>query len=378
MLCLRSLCLPLLLLGTAASAQVTGVVTESSATLRFRPGAEPGDTGIQTFSGQHLDQSLGSETFGSGASFGSTSDVGNDFVEFRNGNGAAGSFTYMTSRTVVDINFTNDGTEAVTPTLHSTIAPAGLGLYTGPACLADLRNCGPGETFPGDFRNFQDFAPDQRDPISNMIAGASFTFRILGGTQTLYALSGSVALIQDEQSGQNQIVTDLGSAEAALANFRLISEPGSEHEVGFAWDATDLLVDFPQGLELQPGESSTLTYETSVESFSRAQCFQLLTGACLFAYSSFGDPIGRGGGVLPTLAALQLAASGDDFHALGFDSFAFALPTFRKGQLSFDLIGPAPVPEPAAWSLAILGFGALGGAARLRRKRRPPLAYARS
>lgn len=361
----------LVLTATSAGAQVTGVVTESSATLTFRPGADPSDTGIQIFNGEILDQSIGSEAFGSGGTFGATSQVGNGVIEFRNGNGSGGSFTYLTSRTLVDISFTNDGNQAVTPTLHSTITPAGLGIYTGPSCLQNLQSCGPGESYPGDFRDFQDFFPDGRDPVSDMIAGASFSFRIAGGGTTVYELSGNVMLVRDELAGENILVGDLGAAEAALAGFRMISTPGSQQEFSFAWDATDLLVDFPAGTILQPGESSTLTYETVVETFSRASCFSLLTGACVFAYSAFGDPVGRGGGVNPSLRAAQFAAL-PGAHALSFDTYIFAAPTFRDGELSFELIGLAPVPEPQIWAAMILGFGLVGGVARWRRRSLPP------
>lgn len=38
-------------------------------------------------------------------------------------------------------------------------------------------------------------------------------------------------------------------------------------------------------------------------------------------------------------------------------------------QFSSDGGGPDPIPEPAAWSLMLLGFGTLGGALRLNRRR---------
>ena len=371
---LHMACGPLLILtATAAGAQVTGVVTETSATLRFRPGADPSDTGVQVFNGQTLDYSLGAEAFGSGASFASTSQVGDGVIEFQNGNGSGGRFTYLTSRTLVDISFTNDGDQAVTPTLHSTITPAGLGIYTGPNCLQNLRSCGPGESYPGDFRTFQDFSPDGQDPASDMIAGASFSFRIAGDGTTVYELSGSVMLMRDPVSGANILVSDLGAAEAALAGFRMISTPDSQHEFSFVWDATDLLVDFPAGTILQPGESSTLTYETVVETFSRAQCYELMTGACAFAFSSFGDPVGRGGGINPSaarFAASPFAASSGP-QPLAFDTYNFAYPTFRNGVLSFELIDPAPVPEPQIWAALIFGFGLAGCAVRWRRRSSP-------
>jgi hypothetical protein len=348
---------------SAAQAQVTGVVAHSSATVQFRPGAEPGDTGVQVFNGAQLAGSLGDNPWGSGASFASTSKVQQDFIEFQNGNAAGGAFSYLTSRTVVDISFTNDGDMAVTPSLHSTITPAGIGLFTGATCLSDLTQCSAGDTFPGDFRDFQGFSPEGP---TNDIAGASFTFRISGDGETLYELQGSLGLAFDPISGANVLVSDLDAARGALSGFRTVSTPGDTHEFGFAWDATDFEVNFPKGTLLEPGESSTLTYETIVHSYSRTGCFELLTGACLLAYSSFGDPIGRGGTTRPSFARLAAATPPSD--ELGFDSFRFQTPTFKDGVLSYHLLPPgSAVPEPATWAMMITGFGLIGAAARRRR-----------
>jgi hypothetical protein len=347
----------------AAQAQVTGVVAHSSATVQFRPGAQPGDTGVQVFDGPQIADSLGDNPWGSGGSFASTSKVEPDFIEFQNGNAAGGAFSYLTSRTVVDISFTNDGDMAVTPTLHSTITPAGIGLFTGRACLNDLTQCSAGDTFPGDFRDFQDFTGE--GPTDD-IAGASFIFRISGGGEVIYELQGSLGLAFDPLSQTNVLVSDLGAAQGALSGFRMISTPGDTHEFGFAWDATDIEVNFPKGTVLAPGASSTLTYETIVQSYSRTGCFELLTGACLLAYSSFGDPIGRGGTTRPSFAALAVATPPSE--DLGFDSFRFQSPTFRDGVLSYKLLPPgSAVPEPATWAMMILGFGLVGAAARRRR-----------
>ncbi len=346
------------LMGGAAQAQVTGVVTHTSATVQFRPFAEPGDTGITVYDGQQISGMAGGNAFGSAGSFASTSRIDDQVIEFQNGNVAGGSLAYLTSRTVVEISFANDGDSAVTPTLHSTITPAGLGIFTSSECLNNIAGCTAGAAYPGDFRDFQDFGHGDAGDI----AVASFTFRITGAGEVMYELKGNVALLYDEATGTNVLATDMDDAAAALAGFRVVETPGHEHS--FAWDATDLLVNFPAGTVLQPGDSSTLIYETIVESYSYASCFDLLTGACVIAYSSFGDPIGRGGGIKPSLLA---AAPGE---STGFEAFTydFAYPTFKDGVLSYELIAPTtPIPEPEGWVLMILGFGAIGSAIRRRR-----------
>ncbi|MGI4876807.1 MAG: PEPxxWA-CTERM sorting domain-containing protein, partial [Janthinobacterium lividum] len=290
-------------------------------------------------------------------------------VEFQNGNASSGIDTTLTSRTAVDISFTNDGTTAVRPTLHSTLAPAGLGFYTGQSCLGGVSGCGPGAVFPGDFRDFPQFSLDGWSAGSNVLAGASFSFRIISGDTVLYQLSGSVALEIDPLTGQTAAVDNLDAARAVLAGFRITSPDGSGHQFGFAWDATPLVVNFAPGTLLQPGESSTLTYETVVQTYSHAACFDLLTAACLTAYSSFGDPIGRGGSPDPSVSrstALGGAASG-----LTFGNLAFTSPTFNDGILSLELASSSAVAEPATWAMMVGGLGLIGAASRRRRLATP-------
>jgi hypothetical protein len=344
---------------TSVQAQVTGVVTHTSAEVEFRPGADGSKT-VHEVLGPQIDGSLGGRTWGSGASFAATSRVEPNFVEFQNGNASGGAFSYVTSRTLVDISFTNDGQMAVTPSLLSTITPAGLGLFTDTQCLNNLNTCSALAPNPVDSRNFLDFKPGAG---TEDIAGASFLFRITGDGQTLYELQGSLGLVYDPVSNTNILVSDLDAAAGALSGFRMVSAPGDLNEFSFVWDATDIDVGFPPGTLLLPGQSSTLTYETVVQSYSRAQCSEAQNGICLLSYSSFGDPIGRGGTSRPHLRQ-ALAVSPGPSDDIEFDPFRFEIPTFKDGVLSFRLLPVSAVPEPSTWAMMILGFGLIGVAAR--------------
>jgi len=360
-------------------AQVTGVVTGTSATLTT---ATSGNVATTVFNGPQIGGRDGNSEVSSGSLYESTSRVGTGVVEFQSGNASAGQYNYFSSHTSVDIAFTNDGPDPVTPALHSTLTPAGLGFFVGSLdCLNGLGGCGPGQS---GVHTFQDFVPDTlREPLSDNIAGASFNFTIkstdpnTNTTTVMYQLSGVASLVHDSTTGENKVVTDLTDAEVALTGFRLNSPLGSESEYGVAWDATGIDVDFPEGLILAHGESAVLTYETTVETFSRASCFGPIgfDDGCVIAYSSFGDPVGRRGS--STFAAL-LAAFEPEAAAGGikFDTFAFNYPTFKDGVLTFTLAngdtggggGEGAVPEPASWAMMVAGFGLAGGMLRRRRE----------
>lgn len=353
-----------------AAAQVTSVKATATVTRTFKPDVS-GAPIVQTVSGPTLAGNDDGGAFGSGSSFQSTSRVDPDAIYFKNANAAAGELVTVDSYTVVDIGFRNDGTTAVRPTLESTILPAGVGLYVGPNCLADVASCGPGTTMPQS-RPFDYFGPAVAG--SNEIAGASFDFRIRSGSTVLYELTGSLGYVLDPNTGMKSLVTDLDAAAKALLGFDKVSPEGSATEFGYQWQATPITVLFPDGFLLDPGAESSLTYETRVVSYSFATCTTLLTGVCLNSYSAFGDPIGKGSSQ-PSFAPnmLRAAVSADESaNALSFDEFRFGIPTFQNGTLTFQpILGNAAVPEPTAWSMLIVGFGVVGGALR---RRRPAIA----
>ncbi|MBN8830951.1 MAG: PEP-CTERM sorting domain-containing protein [Sphingomonadales bacterium] len=357
--------------------QVTGVVAKSSSTtslvakngISINFGLEATDIGYEA----------GYTSLGTGWAFSATSAVEPDYISFRNGGAASGYFAVTTTHTIVDITFKNDGTTAVRPVLSSTILPAGMGLFVaGGSCLNGLTACSPDGSAIG-AATFADFLPSGVGSFGNALAGASFDFKVLGDGVPIYSLAGDLALVRNG-SGINELITNLSAAQAALDGFKVNSPAGSEQEYGVQWDATPFLVDFAAGSILDPGESGTLRYETTVTSFSQASCLILPDQACLLAYSAFGDPIGRGGGSDPKFARAAFSAfsepallrqftpSEDD--PLGIRTFKLATPTFKDGTLTFG--APAAVPEPATWLFMVSGTAFAGGFLR-RRKTAPAL-----
>jgi hypothetical protein len=361
-----------------AFGQVTGVVTKSSATtsLFLRSGKTVFDIS-SNYNGTDIGIESGYNGLRSGSTFSATSSLEPDYVSFKNGNVSGGLYSMTSSHTIVDITFTNDGTTSIRPKVISTIVPAGLGLFIdGTSCLDRLVGCAPATTILNP-ATFNDFLPSGLGSFGHELAGAFFDFKVTGGSSTLYDLAGGITLLRDPGTGQNVLVTDLAAASLALNGFTITSPVGSNQQFGAAWDETDFSVDFGLGDLLAPGESATVRYETTVTSFSQVDCVIVPADACLFAYSAFGDPIGRGGGVNPSFSAFLKSAaepgspglireftpSEDDL--LKFGSFKFERPVFKDGELHFELLRSA-VPEPASWAMMICGFALAGMTLRVR------------
>lgn len=380
-------------LGAPAAAQVTGILTLSEADLRFIPGPGGSDT-FPPVTGDVIEGSFGSQTFGSGGSFASTSDIGPGVIYFKNGNAATGQYTRAISRTVVDITFTNDGSETVAPSLRSQIVPAGFGMFVAPGtCPNDPTLCNPADPLAGAIpRTFNSFTPSGigPEPATNVLGSAAFTFRIyadkldefgqidMANRYVAYELQGDMALLFGGGGGNpNILTTNIAKAQNDLTGFTRESALGSPDFLGYVWDTTDIDVFFEEGTLLKPGESATLTYETIVESFTRTNCFGGATPGCLVTYSSFGDPVGRAppAGLIASASAfasfastdLSLAAPGTAPSGILFDEFAFIRPTFQNGRLTY-VLEDSFVPEPQTWAMLIAGFGLVGATMRRRRR----------
>ena len=76
----------------------------------------------------------------------------------------------------------------------------------------------------------------------------------------------------------------------------------------------------------------------------------------------FGVKVAKGG-------SLTLVVN-DSIAGLGTSSSAhFLVQAFSDTLYGTDFLQATPVPEPASWAMMVMGFGALGGAMRYRRRR---------
>jgi len=341
-----SVALGALLLSTAVQAQTidatpvaSGVVTESATTVPFAAGRS---TLIIN---------------GNGGSLESLVEITATHVSFESGVAVSGPFSSATSFSGVDITVTNVSSGPLSiDEFGSTIIPAGLGFYlqdrVGPATDNNIFT-GYGQTTSS--LGFADLNP--LVGVGQPFAYSDFDFSVVSNDVTLYSLSGSLSLSFD---GDGNVVQNFNLSDAALALSGFTTAYDNAFALAYAWDATDIVI--PLGALLETGESQVIEYRTSVTSFTRSACVGPTT--CLVAYSGFGDPIGRGGGV--------------DSVAEAFSAFSLsALDTGTITGIVFDpqLIQPFrfidgggnAVPEPATWMTVILGFGLMGAALRRRR-----------
>lgn len=348
------------LVGSGAHASVSAIVTGSTVDVSLTPGPRPG--GFYHFEGNFIDDTT-NDLSPSGASYTSRSEVDGPEILFVNGNATSGSNALATSTTSLAVTFTNSSSEAVDTTLHSTLLPAGFGLFVGSGgCAAGvITSCSEAVGGPA----FADFSYNGSN-VFGPLAFASFDFSISSGREVLFSLSGGIALVRDRTTGQNVLVTDIANAATVLSGFSLVTPANSPTALAFVWDATDIELSLGT---LAAGESRVLTYTTSASTLTHS----FGTGGCgLVAFSEFGDPIGRGGSIPPPSLARALGPSdpcaGGDTGGLTLQRpslFKFPVPTFENGVLS--VLADSTVPEPATWAMLITGFGMAGAAQRRRR-----------
>jgi PEP-CTERM motif len=359
------------LVASAAGAQVTGVQTGTLAQVQLTPlYTAPYPNGVVPITATPNMSGAFDDGHGSYGTFATVSEFAVDHIEFKNGNVSGGLYSQATTSTTIDITFKNDGLNAVLPQLQSTILPAGFGMYIadiGSGCASDISGCSQslsGATLAG-------LLPSQSSADPHY-AGASFSFSILSDGHEIYSLAGSMTLDYDPDLGM-VLTPNYDVASGFLQNFTEIAPLDGVSAFGVAWDATPIVVALGDINDLlDPGESRTLTYKTTVSSYTQTNCQD---SACLIAYSAFGDPVGRGGGISLNRAAfsafadsfsIQADAPAGGIAGVDIQPFTFGLPTFRDGVLTYQLTA---VPEPSSWALMIMAMGALGAA--LRRRRAP-------
>lgn len=352
-----AVCTYLLFIATSAGAQVTRVTGAAGSVITFPVGPTP-PSGRNPVKGSGILANVG----GSGASYDSSVSVTPTAVSFESGNAVSGPSVRAKSSTSVDIVFTNDIDAVVTPVLHSTIIPAGMGFY-----LADLSSGCGGNVYAGcpqtssalTFSDLSAFGEVGASPL----AFARFDFSIVSEGVKLYELKASMNLTYDPANGVI-VTTAVANAASRLNGFTQVTPLGSQSAMGFAWGSTDFAIPLAS---LGIGQSQKLTYLTSVETFSRVSCINSTT--CLVAYSGFGDPIGRGGG--QSFRSTNASATSQGVSGVNFAAAGFNLPSYSKGVLTYRPgRASGAIPEPNTWTLMLVGFGMLGAAARSRRPSR--------
>lgn len=331
------------LVGTAADAQsldITGVKSGSISS---------GDTTVPKANGVYVDYENPLEV-GYGGSTKTKVTVNSSAASFESGVAASGSAASATSTSGLDITILNTSENQVLSigTFGSTIIPAGMGFY-----MQDRSGGAAGNNiFTGygqsNSATLQDLWPSVG---AGVFAYSSFDFAVTSNDRTLYSLSGFLSLSFTEKG---TLLRNYGLTDAAIAMPSVEVAFDNAVAYAYAWDATDIAFDL--NAVIAPGDGQTLQYRTTVNSYTKADCLDTVT--CLVAYSGFGDPIGRGGGISFASRASN-SITGIAFNETVVDRFDLI-------DTRLTPVGGA-VPEPATWLMMIMGFGLLGSALRRRR-----------
>ena len=304
-------------------------------------------------------------------------------VSFEAANAVSGPYATSTSQTAVSLTFTNGSRTFENAALNSTITAAGLGFYVANIGNGDCLYASCSSSGAAPFTFLSGTNPD----ASHELGTVSVSFQVFRGEATVYDLHGSVTLFDDGTADASSLIASLRDI-GHLNGFGLSTAEGSTKAIGYAWEDTTVPISYGS---LNPFETVTLTYLTTVTSTTNANCVRSNT-SCLLAFAGFGDPIGRGGGIdgadegltafdLGLSAFMDpgsvfdgpaLSASGP-INGIGFRGASFEIPTFdpETGTVTFVSTTSA-APEPATWAVMIAGFG-LAGAALRRRRAHPDL-----
>jgi hypothetical protein len=322
-------------------------------------------------------------------------------ILFKNGVVVAGNKSYGSMTTGVEITFTNtNATRVLRPVVNSTLLAAGIGLYVTDQLLFSPP---PGGCGPASLVNCAAIPPggnSGRGAAHWRNSFASFDFDVSVDGASIYSLAGKLGT-----DANGNFYEDLGAARGILNDFTRVSGEPNPWFLGYSWNDTNVRIALPNALN--PGESVTAVYTITTLVQIGPQNFGLTypgTGRSesQIGYASFGDPTGGDSPISTDFAAFRFAGFGQEnalqgpvLNLNGVGKFSFGddaeqvtdpvtgevslfIPSTEQenpetGELELvsNFIGKAgsnvaPIPEPASWTMLLLGFGFVGGVLRRR------------
>ena len=248
--------------------------------------------------------------------------------------------------------------------------------------MADVGNCnfnGCAQTTSG--KTFANLSPDPQFDIDvpPPLATVGFDFTVAAGSvggdmTTVFDFSGSETISVNPTTGLETVNTLTLSQDGILQGLEKLEPGRAGSALGYAWDASDISVVLNR--LVAGGLRERHLHLDGDHHFARRLCYERSGPSASSDTRSFGDPIGRGGGVSGTnailgggnslLAAFSLDGdlSSDPIKGVNFGSAEFNYPFFDPATGTVIL---GAVPEPKTWMSLILGFGLVGAALRRRR-----------
>ncbi|MEL6874280.1 MAG: PEPxxWA-CTERM sorting domain-containing protein [Pseudomonadota bacterium] len=223
---------------------------------------------------------------------------------------------------------------------------------------------------------------------------AAFVFDFNGGNSALTGLNGNGRIFSATDNGMtinvrasawsintSDVVRDgyLGHYGSGLGVTNR-NESSSGHVADNSVSKDFILLQFDQAVDINSfrlnfiGDDSDIVAGVTDVNFAWNAAVPNLDNQNVTALNSLFPSLidyngGNGGGNNSSLRSVNAANDSGNFWLVG-PKFTSSNDSFKLGLVKASFVAPPPaIPEPGTWAMMIIGFGAIGGAMRSRRRK---------